>query len=291
VFPVGTFRTWACGPELDNMLAAGCVREVHQVATYHLEPLFTDYVDTLWSLREYAIGMGLWAVKKWCKIMLTAVFGKFAQRSKRWVTWPDRTADEPFDQWVEAGEDETKPDDWRSIAWEVEKLTVIGEHRQSVPSITAWVNSLGRVRLWNLCEIAGRDQVFYVDTDSLWTTKQGYDRLAAAGEIHQTALGKLKVEGQYRHCEFRGIKHYVRDGWKVCAGLPPRAETDPMERIEQMSDLPLSFDLTRQQAPSGQTFLSEHRYASTYRHGVVLPTGRVQPFQIGTQNAIAGQGG
>src|SRR5262245_31568238 len=150
VWPVGRFRTCLCGPELVLVQQYGAVEAIHQAATYHMELLFHDYVKWFWEFRQ---GLSLpmdGALDSWAKMMMNSVFGKFSQRSKRWVTQPGKIADEPFDQWFEPTPNKKRPDSYRSIAWEVEKLTVIGEHKQSCPAITAWVNSLARVRLWEM---------------------------------------------------------------------------------------------------------------------------------------------
>jgi hypothetical protein len=60
--------------------------------------------------------------------------------------------------------------------------------------------------LWKLICEAGREHVFYCDTDSLVVDKTGYDTLAAP--YLGDGLGELKLEKQFSYLVIHGCKDY-----------------------------------------------------------------------------------
>ena len=65
--------------------------------------------------------------------------------------------------------------------------------------------------LANFIEIAGRENVYYCDTDSLFTNKKACDILVAAGCVHPNDLGKLKLESTHKEMWLFGAKDYKLD--------------------------------------------------------------------------------
>jgi len=88
------------------------------------------------------------------------------------------------------------------------------ESENSAPAIAAHICAYGRMRLWELIKMAGPNNTYYVDTDSLIVNAEALHRLQA--EMDQTKLGYLKVEGVSSQAEFLAPKHYLfGDEFKV----------------------------------------------------------------------------
>jgi len=70
--------------------------------------------------------------------------------------------------------------------------------------------------------MAGRDHVFYTDTDSLIVDRVGMDRLQ--GMIDSTKLGYLKVEGIATDVEIRARKDYRLGDREIVKGIKHNAQ-------------------------------------------------------------------
>jgi hypothetical protein len=95
-------------------------------------------------------------------------------------------------------------------------------------AIAAHVTAQARLRLWELINIAGRDHVYYCDTDSLIVDREGRANLAS--EMDPGRLGALKVEKEadaltiwcakeYRIGEDKRQKGIRRDAIEVGSGV------------------------------------------------------------------------
>jgi hypothetical protein len=82
------------------------------------------------------------------------------------------------------------------------------ESENSFPAIATHVTAYGRMLLWSYIEIAGRENIDYMDTDSLFLNQEGFERLERAGVIDNERLGALKLEKVVKDCVIRGCKDY-----------------------------------------------------------------------------------
>jgi hypothetical protein len=71
--------------------------------------------------------------------------------------------------------------------------------------------------------MAGRQCVYYTDTDSLFTNKIGYERLNRKGYIDNNAIGKLKLEGTSNRITIFGPKDYEFGMARVTKGIRKNA--------------------------------------------------------------------
>ena len=280
VWPVGKFRTVLCGPELGLALGSGQVVEIKRAYSYFLAGCLREWCEWAWDERQRIREEGFGEDDDCIKALGISLFGKFGQRSRRWEpveNYPDAAK---WDSWFQLDTDTLLPQRYRSIGGMVEKQCTEGEHSQSVPAISAWTTSLGRVRLWELMRIAGLANVMYCDTDSLWTTVQGYENLLAAQEIQPGRLGKLRELGRYDDCEFYGIKHYRAGGRLVMAGLPidtsrVSGQTITREEIERLESC-----LESKRHPTARIRLLHEKYSRKYLHGRVADDGVVWPLTV-----------
>jgi hypothetical protein len=83
-----------------------------------------------------------------------------------------------------------------------------------MPRIAAAVTAYARLSLWEIIKTAELENVYYCDTDSIITNKDGLAKCQAAGFLDDHRLGALKVEGPYT-LDCLSPKHYALDGkWK-----------------------------------------------------------------------------
>jgi hypothetical protein len=170
LYPYGRLRgTWPY-PEIRQALTDGAViHRVHRAVEFpYTETPFTDYVTFCYGKRqaaESAVDKTFW------KLALNSLYGKFGQSNEGAVTIYDD----------------------REIVVEHQRLS---EHVNVVWS--AYVTSYARLAL--LRHLRGCSEVYYTDTDSLFTP----DALPTG-----PGLGQLKHEGTLARGEFFGNKLYL----------------------------------------------------------------------------------
>ncbi len=163
LYPVGTFRTTLCQPELELVRERGRILKVHRAALYRTAPALESWGD--WLLHRVlgatddvpaVIGPML---KHWTESLI----GKFGQRRPQGAPEPHRD--------VFAGRQEVTVfhgGTVQEMPW-VDREPQDPERGQdaynAVPALTAWVHSAARVQLHRALDLAGRDDVAYLDTD------------------------------------------------------------------------------------------------------------------------------
>jgi hypothetical protein len=229
-FPVGRFTTSLCTPELRYALHRGHIARVGGMATYRGGKLFQGYVQSLYKLRLKYKSEGNALYASMVKYLLNSLYGKFGQRNTPFKLMAN-------DMGYPDGVDDMSIDDGNGVAIGHQTRIVIAGHMwlsdvkhykdiigtdgeriryngreewiHSMPSISAHITSYARVMLWRLLIKAGRDNVYYTDTDSLIVNRDGYDRLAR--EIDPDKLGKLKLEYKTETLRIDGVKSYKTD--------------------------------------------------------------------------------
>lgn len=278
VYPVGRFHTALCGPELSVALRHQEVSRVHSVAWYEPSELFTQWASELAFMEEEAKSLHCRGVQEWVKRVRNSLFGKFGQWAWRWSDKTDVRLDGPYD--LQYRKDK-RSGAWlrhRSIAWKNQVEERLGESPESCPAISAWVYSLARARLWRAIEVAGRQNVHYMDTDSLWCNHKGFLALQAAGMIHQSMPGYLKIKGMHDAVAFHGLKTYTVGGREVHAGIPDNATGNHAEGWRFTGPEKLMPALAQGRAPAVRQIRYKVKASGVYRHGIRTVSGRVLPF-------------
>ena len=278
VWPVGTFRTVLCAPELS--LVHGRVSQIHAAAVYRIVPALQQFAEHCWVLRCREEDKGNRIVAKQLKLFSQVLYGKFAQRYRGWRHCQEESPPAPWSLWWTMDREKHVPVAWRAIAGRVERHVDGGFTDQAIPIISAWIASLARRRLWDLMEAAGRRNVYYCDTDSLFVSGDGMNRLTEAKDVIGPFLGQLRVEGRYDDVEIFGWKHYYAGGELRCAGFDRRARPGFASHQGPPKMEPVSESCRQGRAPVPVALLAQATVGSQYRHGRVLPGGRVVPFDV-----------
>ena len=216
-WPVGDFAGWYWGEELELAAAHGATYEIERAYEYATAPVLRDWAK--WIIvsqtADDLTGVQQLAAKHWAR----ALIGKMGSRVPQW------TSDATF----EGTELELSKevDDRYGIG---ERLTIGGRSLVSFkkaygdnafPALMSRVVSECRMRLWQLMCVAGLDHVAYVDTDSLFTTREGSARLGAYME--SGAGWGVRVKHHHYKVTIHGPRQLIeRDGPRV-SGLPKAA--------------------------------------------------------------------
>jgi len=218
------------------------------------------------------------------RLLLNSLYGKFGQRS-------DNVLDEK--QLLEEGYTIERYYDELEACWY--KIITIGtlqkvvkersvEAFHSFPAISAHVTDYARLYLWELMNVAGLDNVYYTDTDSLYTNHAGYVKLKPY--IDKIELGKLKLEAKVNYFKIYGPKDYILGNKVVLKGIPKSAKK-LSETVYECDLFPgLKRDL---QKGMGEYYCIEKRtkhLQREYNKGVVLPDGKVIPFSLVESSSV-----
>lgn len=206
-FPVGKFKTVLTTPEILYAWKHGHLKEIYSFAIYEKAYIFKDYIDYMWSQRNYAKHTENDSDALLYKYFMNTLYGKFAQLERETdiidsCDVNEVGSDSFFDH-------ETQ----KNITIRMIGGKVFMESRtedptfNAFPAIASHVTAYARMYIWELIQKCGINNVFYVDTDSIFTNEEGALRLS--DYIDEYDLGLLKVEYMTKHANFRGLKDYA----------------------------------------------------------------------------------
>jgi hypothetical protein len=217
-FPVGEFRTQLTTEEIRYGLEHNLIVHIYSYVWYEASFYFKDYIDYYYNERLKSGDKGDEILKYLYKIFQNALYGKFGQKNEHWEKIGNCDINEVYEMIVDI---EGKPTLTKCFGGGVFKKTKMptGENESlySFPAVSAHVTANARMLLWEYMKIA--QKVYYCDTDSLMTNKEGYDRLMNAGFIDKNKLGWLKLEKQTDDLLLWGCKDYEIDGKRTLKGV------------------------------------------------------------------------
>lgn len=275
VFPVGLFWTSLCTPELQHALKHGHIREIATMVTYKKANIFKSYVDKFYSLRLEFRSQGEAEYEELCKKMLNSLYGKFGQKGENWEKIGDCPGEIDREELVfnMSGRRVTK---MRYLMGEIFMMIGTDESFDSFPAIAAHVTAYGRMFLYNLMMIVGRDHYFYCDTDSLIIDDTGLARLEKL--ISQAGLGGLKVEESCDRVIIRGLKDYRTASKVVTKGIRKNA-VEIADGVYQQELWPGFRGLLRSGHSDVYAVKTVTKHLTReYKKGTVNPDGWISPL-------------
>lgn len=275
VFPIGEFTSVLTTNEVLRGLERGYIKSIGNYALYERALLFGDYVKFFYSRRLEFEGKGMFPYAYQCKIMLNSLYGKFGQRTEEWkYVCDDATRD--YDWWQEYDYQDKKVYTYRCINHRVEVSTGYHEGFNSLVAIAAEVTANARLYLWDLISLAGVNNVFYCDTDSLIVTEAGMAYLS--GFIHPTELGKLKIVASADNISIHNLKDYSFGGLVKIKGVRRDAEMIEYNKYKQLQSIGIKSGLHNRDINRVIWRAVIKELKRDYTKGEVLPDGRVKPF-------------
>jgi DNA polymerase type B, organellar and viral len=211
------------GDELRSALSAGAILGVYAASFYSRGDLFSSFVDHFYREKVTARDAGDLPREMFAKLVLNSLYGKFAQRGRKWVKREDIWSPGPYQYWWHHPDGGAKAIRCRSVALRVESQTEGEDPVQTLPSVSACITANAREVLGRLLNIAGYCNTWYCDTDSLHVNRDGRERLERSGEVKPGELGKLRVIAEGPSAYYWGHQHYRVGDRYVCAQIKPDA--------------------------------------------------------------------
>lgn len=217
-YPEGPVQTTLAGPELQRALGRGVIERVSDAARYSCAPALAGFYQ--WGigvLRDMRMDENR-VCMQWVKRVLNALIGKLGEPGRRWVPCPMVPGHGPYAEFTYPGPDgiETRH---RHIAWNGQRQETHGESYWSMPAVAAFVCAAARVRLWHILSCAGRENVWYVDTDGILCNGVAREKLLSVGLVRDNEIGYLREVACYDRVHIHGIRHYEYDGGIKCSGV------------------------------------------------------------------------
>ncbi len=278
-WPVGRYATTLAGPELAHAEKAGRVISYHSWAEYDLEPCLTRWAEDVYDLRCECEESGDTALATWAKGLAVSLAGKLGQRSRQWVWEPRKKPRNYYDQYYGRHTDGAVHR-YQEIAGRHRREDETGWAPDAVPAIAAWITSEARMRLWALMECAHVSECWYVATDCLYVSAEGYSRLTAAGWIREGELGYLQVKGVHPWIDVRGLNSYAFPDRDVEAGRPRTGTYWCDDEPSCYHSVWIATLLEAGERPSAQRHATTHEHVAPYTRGIVTAGGRVEPLQL-----------
>lgn len=286
-FPVGEFRQALATPELVYALDHGHVTALHAVAIYEKAQLFRDFMEWGYSARMAARRRGD-SLDDWnLRLLINAFYGKWGQRGRQWEfvgTAPD-CAVRSLSSWdVDTGR-------WRNVrqlGTQLQELQDKGEALNSSPAIAAHITSGARLYLWQLIKEAGRELVWYCDTDSIKGAAEIVDRLALY--ISPDALGSLKVERRDPWVLLNGPKDYQHPDKVRRKGVRAKAESNDGVAFAQEQWEGWAGAIQRGRLDMPVTMDQVKILDGPYLKGTVRPDGYIEPLRLPLREASGRDG-
>jgi len=277
LFPVGEFKTYLCTPEIKLLQRYGKIVEVKEAAFYHKAMLFRDYVNFFYEKRQEAKANGNVIDNYLYKLMLNSLYGKFAQKKRGWkiIGQIDKEGSGYAEVW------DAKQNKFVNTKWFMNTQWIRSDDEEaynSFPAIAAHVTSYARVKLYEYMKKAGLDNIFYCDTDSLFTNNKGKEELKEV--IHSKKLGYLKLEEVLHNLVINAPKDYTSQEKVRCKGIPKNAKKISNNKFE-VDRWPGTATLIRKNSTSEYYIEKFVKILKReYTKGWVLSDGYVKPFEI-----------
>ncbi len=301
-FCKGRFWTTLAQPELQRAIRKGHVLKIDEWSSYEMQPLFVDYVNYWWQERlKYTKEVDP-VRNTFCKLMLNSLYGKFGQRAfgstdltLESLEWIYKQRGKPFPRhiynkdnlvreveankpWFPMGLD--YPLKLQNVNGHIKVIIQKDEHHESFPAIASFVTSYAREYLLSLINMAGMENTFYVDTDSLFVNDKGYRNLVKKGLINANEIGKLKLEHTTNHLQIHCPKDYVFGDMEKIKGIRRNAKQIARNTWEQLQFEGFKSIIKR----GGESYISIKTITKTnsreYTKANVLSSGRVIPFTL-----------
>jgi len=287
IFPIGKFYATLSTRELEYALEKNIIKKVYFCAVYEKQNLFKKYVEFFYNQRLLYKKSNNSAFSYICKLFLNSLYGKFGQKNEHYEKIKNSEIPSPIFSYLKTQNDgcfsfdlKTKIEKYKKISGQYWLSYGIQEFRDGFVAIPAHITADARMNLWQYFITAGRDNVFYCDTDSLFLNEIGYQKcIKYIGE----KIGQLSLKESDKILEVRGLKDYTFAGKEVIKGIRKTAEKIKENQYKQTRFEGIKGALRQDRldvmviAPVIKTLT---RY---YSKGRIMGNGEVAPFKVNYQ--------
>lgn len=207
-FLSGNFEAVLCTPELNFVEKYGKIIKINEIAIYEGKIIYDKFVDFFYSKRLEFKAKKDFANEQFCKIILNSQYGKWGQKQLK-QTFLDKCPNNKVKYFGDfRGENKKENFEVFQIGYKLFKLENTDENaKDSFVAISSFITSYARMLLINFILKAKRINVFYCDTDSIFTNNKGFINLK--NDIDSTRLGALKLEEASNNVIINNPKDYV----------------------------------------------------------------------------------
>jgi hypothetical protein len=279
IYPIGRFTTTLCGPELADAVRHKRIVRWHITARYEMARELESFARLVYSVREQADKDNDEYLSSFAKQVLVSMPGKLGEKIKQWIVEPRVIAPEPFGEWQLLNE-RGKLERWRAIASVMQRERIGGYSPDAVPAMACWIAAHGRYRLLQAIRTAGKENVVYVDTDSLFTSSDGLVNKLGARNSNEKVLGCLESRGAFGSLCVWGIKHYTYKGVTKFSGQAKGfvVQSADGKGYWRVPAIPASSACKGFVGTEAEYI--ENPPPAEYRHGIVCKNGIVMPHEI-----------
>jgi len=221
IWPTGDFETIVWDPELRLLFSSNPERipggfTVKRCWTYHTGPALKPMAE--WIIHGLGSPYTPAPIRLLLKHWARALIGRMALRYRRWEPYGDMP-DLGLSLWVGYDEDGA-PTENLQVGHERFSLADLEETEASAPQVTGWVMSQCRAQLWRMIQHADPQNIAYMDTDSLLTTRLA-SFLPLGGDVNP---GGIQLKAKWDHATIHGPRNIELDQDRRLSGIPRTAE-------------------------------------------------------------------
>jgi len=170
------------------------------------------------------------------KYLANSIIGKISQIGKAFVRDYDAIPDFAYGFFHKHNPTSGETEEYRVIDWIVERVVNGIEVRGTYPAISAAINSYARWQVTKLMEIAGKDNVLLVCSDTLTVTEKGRDNLLPFTSSGEKEPGKLYLAGESDYCTVITSSIYESNSRRKVSGQHDGLQPTPQDFMLAMSE-------------------------------------------------------
>lgn len=283
LFPIGNFRTYLHHDEMQYALDHDLIDHVYNIYLYKPADLFSSYVDFFTNIKVKATIEGNRTNRLMAKLFLNSLYGKFGQLFHDMdIIAKNVRSDFKIMNVINMNTGLKYTDfQWFNDLW---REYTNGESAYSFPAIAGAITARSRMLLWSYIEKIGLENVYYCDTDSVYTNEHGYTKLLP--EIHDTKLGAMALEAELTKMTIFGAKDYKKEGERVVKGVPKSAIW-----LNESVSISTRFEGWKEYRNNGMdrpplTWSQLKIKQLPYDKGIVTETGHVKPYYLTDKKSI-----
>lgn len=221
IWPVGEFRTQLWSPEIDLLIRNGAKVTFNYCWLYKtgdaLAPMAKWIIDQLENHGSELHPAVARTIKHWARTLV----GRMALRYRQWDYDGENSRPDlciSYEPDLDTGDVHRE----MRIGNTVLLLAQLAESKSSCPMIPGWVQSRCRAILWELAQLTGTQNVYYMDTDGLLIGEQG--RFFLEGKHLTGRDWSLVYKGGYNDVFIHGERNVEIGNEHRLAGIPKGAE-------------------------------------------------------------------
>lgn len=278
IWPVGTFRTTLWDHELRLLQRHGYAAEITKYWFYKRGPLLREWAEWMMGKLNQDASQLDPVVRLMLKDWSRALIGRFGLRYSSMDLIANLERNDVCQRGVwnaDDGCEETHLQLGRQLFQQGERV----ESPNSTPMVMSAIMSASRVRLWDAMQVAGLENIFYVDTDGVIVGRAGSRRLDDA--INQGSLPGMRRKAAYSGGSFRAPRNIDLGEQRRVSGAPRKAErlAAGVYRGEIWESLPAALRLRH----IGKVFVHERTFnvSDNDPRRLHLPDGRTAAIELG----------